>query len=133
MTKPGGVLYVAYCMNEATIIQFCFQRGGILKEPYKDLIDPVTFKASSTPEEIFTLYRREEIDALISDLKAERLHYLGTDMFTNYNREMVDGMDDDMFALYLKYHFAICERTDLTGMSYHTLDILKKMRFYEHH
>lgn len=126
VTKPGGVLYAAYCMNEATIIQFCFQRGGILKEPYKDLIDPVTFKASSTPEEIFTLYRREEIDALISDLKVKRLHFLGTDMFTNYLREMVDGMDDDMFELYLKYHFAICERADLTGMSHHTLDILRK-------
>ncbi|HOP10406.1 MAG TPA: class I SAM-dependent methyltransferase [Oscillospiraceae bacterium] len=126
VTKPNGLLYVAYCMNEATIIQFGFQRGGILKEPYKTLINPITFKASSTPDEIFTLYRKEEIDALISDLKVSRLHFLGTDMFTNYNREMIDNMDDSLFELYLKYHFAICERADLTGMSYHTLDILRK-------
>ncbi len=126
VTKPDGLLYVAYCMNEATIIQFCFQRGGFLKDRYKNLIDPVTFKASSTPEEIFTLYRKEEIDALNSNLDVKRLHFLGTDMYTNYNREMIDNMDDNLFELYLKYHFAICERSDLTGMSHHTLDVLRK-------
>jgi len=47
-------------------------------------------------------------------------------MYTNYYREMVDSMDDDTFALYLQYHFAVCERTDMTGISHHTLDVLRK-------
>ena len=31
VTKPGGYIFVAYCMNEPTIIQYAFL-GGHLKE-----------------------------------------------------------------------------------------------------
>lgn len=124
--KPGGLLFAAYCMNEATIIQFCFQRGGLRLQPYRDLVDPITFKAASTPREVFALYRKEEIDALMTALPARRLHFIGTDMYTNYYREMIDAMDEDLFERYLSYHFVICERADMVGMSHHTLDISSK-------
>lgn len=126
VTKPGGILCVAYCGNEATVIQFCFGRGMIREEPYRNLVDPVTFHCSSEPSEVFALYRREDIDALTRELCAERLHYVGTDMATNYMRGVVDSMDDEMFSLYLRYHFSICERPDCVGISHHMLDILKK-------
>ena len=126
VTRPGGVLFVAYCMNEATIIQFAFQKGNIHNEEYKNLIDPVTFKCGSDPRKIFELYRREDIDELISNLGGvRRLHFVGTDMYTKYFKQMIDEMDNKTFELYLKYHFAICERPDMTGISNHTLDILR--------
>lgn len=28
--------------------------------------------------------------------------------------------------LFLKYHFATCERPDMTGWSHHTLDVFRK-------
>ena len=126
VTKSGGLIYAAYCGNEATMIQFCFGRGMIRERRYRDLIDPVTFKASSDPAELFQLYRREDIDELLEGLGVERLHYVGTDLATNYMRQTVDEMDDELFDLYLKYHFSICERSDLVGASHHVLDILRK-------
>lgn len=126
VTKPGGIVYVAYCGNEATMVQFVFQRGMIREERYRNLIDPVTFKASSDPAELFELYRKEEIDALIVPFCVERLHYVGTDLATNYMREAVDAMEDEIFNMYLQYHFAICERPDLVGASHHILDVLRK-------
>lgn len=126
VTKHGGLIFVAYCGNEATMIQYCFGRGMIRDPHLRSKIDPVTFKASSDPAEQFQLYRREEIDALIAPFPVERLHYVGTDLATNYMRDVVDGMDDEIFALYLKYHFSICERPDLVGASHHMLDILRK-------
>jgi SAM-dependent methyltransferase len=126
VTKPGGIVYVAYCGNEATMVQFVFQRGMIREERYRNLIDPVSFKASSDPAELFELYRKEEIDALIVPFCVERLHYVGTDLATNYMREAVDAMEDEIFNLYLQYHFAICERPDLVGASHHILDVLRK-------
>ena len=126
VTKPGGIVYVSYCGNEATMVQFVFQRGMIREERYRNLIDPVTFKASSDPAELFELYRKEEIDALIVPFCVERLHYVGTDLATNYMREAVDTMEDEIFNLYLQYHFAICERPDLVGASHHILDVLRK-------
>lgn len=126
VTKPDGLIYVAYCGNEATMIQCCFGRG-MIRDPYlRSKIDPVTFKASSDPAELFQLYRREEIDALIAPFPVERMHYVATDLATNYMRDVVDGMDDEIYDLYLKYHFSICERTDLVGASHHMLDILRK-------
>lgn len=127
VTKPGGTIFAAYCGNEATMVQYCFGRGMIRQQRYKDLIDPVTFKASSDPAELFQLYRKEEIDDLMQNFSVRRLHYVGTDMATNYMRATVDEMDDELFDLYLKYHYAICERTDCVGTSHHILDIFRKL------
>lgn len=126
VTKPGGVIFAAYCGNEATMVQYCFGRGMIRQERYRSLIDPVTFKTSSDPSELFQLYRKEDIDALMADFNVTRLHYVGTDMATNYMRDVVDAMDDAMFELYLQYHFSICERADCVGTSHHILDVFRK-------
>lgn len=127
VTKKGGILFAAYCGNEATMVQYCFGKGMLKEEKYQMLVDPVTFKAASDPAELFELYRREDIDALMADFATERLHYVGTDMATNYMRSTIDEMEDDFFATYLRYHFAICERPDCVGISHHILDIHRKM------
>ena len=126
VTKPGGMIFVAYCGNEATMIQYCFGRGMLKEERYRKLVDPVTFKAGSDPAELFQLYRKEEIDELVRTFPVSRLHYVGTDLATNYMRETVDAMDPEFFDLYLRYHFSICERQDLVGASHHILDVLRK-------
>ena len=126
VTKPGGIIFAAYCGNEATMVQYCFGRGMIRQQHYRDLIDPVTFKASSDPMELFVLYRREDIDSLMQGFSVKRLHYIGTDMATNYMRGVIDEMEDDLFDLYLQYHFAICERSDCVGTSHHMLDVFRK-------
>ncbi len=126
VTRKGGIIFAAYCGNEATLVQYCFGRGMLREERYRNLVDPVTFKAASDPAELFELYRREDIDALIADFNVTRLHYVGTDMATNYMRDVVDGMDDELFSLYLQYHFAICERSDCVGTSHHILDVFRK-------
>ena len=126
VTKKGGIIFAAYCGNEATMIQFCFGRGMLKEQRYLDLVDPVTFKASSDPAELFQLYRKEDIDDLMKRFPVTRLHYVGTDMATNYMRQTIDEMDEDFFQLYLRYHFSICERSDLVGASHHILDIFRK-------
>ena len=126
VTKKGGILMAAYCGNEATMIQYCFGRGMLKEKRYQDLVDPVSFKASSDPAELFELYRKEDIDALMEGFPVKRLHYVGTDMATNYMRSTIDEMDEEFFRVYLRYHFAICERGDLVGASHHILDVMRK-------
>lgn len=127
VTKEGGTIFAAYCGNDATIVNFCFGKGMINTEPYSSLIDPVSFKAESTPEELFVLYRKEDIEALTKDLPAERLNFVGTDMAAGYISDIIDGMDDNTFRKFLDYHFYICERRDMVGVSNHFLDILRKI------
>lgn len=126
VTKPGGIVFAAYCGNDATIVQYCFGRGMLREERYKKLVDLKTFKASSDPAELFELYRKEDIDRLMDGFDVTRLHYVGTDMATNYMRNVVDEMEDGLFEMYLQYHFVICERADMVGTSHHILDVFRK-------
>lgn len=127
VTKKGGIIMAAYCGNDATIVQFCFGRGMLREQRYQELIDFDTFKASSDPAELFQLYRIEDIDALMANFLTERLHFVGTDMAANYMRNVVDEMDEEFFELFLKYHFTICERKDMVGVSHHFLDVFRKL------
>lgn len=127
VTKKGGIIMAAYCGNDATMVQYCFGRGMLKEQHYQNLVDFETFKASSDPAELFELYRIEDINSLMANFNTERLHFLGTDMATNYLRECIDAMDEDFFRLYLKYHFTICERADMVGVSHHFLDVFRKL------
>ena len=126
VTKPGGIIMAAYCGNDATMVQYCFGRGMLREQRYRDLVDFETFKASSDPAELFQLYRKEDIDALMRAFDTTRLHYVGTDMATNYMRAVIDEMEEELFRLYLRYHFTVCERADMVGVSHHILDIFRK-------
>ena len=126
ITKPGGHVFVSYCMNEGTVVRFGFLGHNILPCLAAGKIDPVSFRCYSDPEDLFVLWRREAIFALTEDLPVRRLHFVGTDMFTNYFREAVDAMSEEEFDAWLAYHRAICEREDLVGLTFHALDILEK-------
>ena len=126
VTKPGGVVFAAYCNNDMTAYGFLFGREGIKDDSLHGLIDFTTFKLSSTPKEVFALYRKEDVDRLMSNFSVTRLHYVGSDMLTRFIKDAVDEMDDKTFEIYLKYHFSICERPDMAGATYHMLDIFRK-------
>ncbi len=126
VTKKGGVVFAAYCGNDATILQFCFLRG-MLKDPkYRQLVDPVTFKAASDPTELFELHRKEDIEALRSHFPVTPLHFVASDGYAHYIRTPLAEMDDELYGAYLCYHFATCERQDMVGYSNHLLDIFRK-------
>ncbi len=128
ITKPDGVVFVAYCISDGSLIWSGFQRKVFDIADYirRGKIDPVTFDTISVPEDIFELVRKDDIDRLMDVFAVERLHYVSTDLYTNYMRDAVNAMDEEGFALYMRYHFAICERQDMVGITHHSLDIFKK-------
>lgn len=130
VTKPGGILFAAHCMSDAALIDGGFKRGNFSIADYigKGYINPETFETRSAPELIFELVRKEQIDSLMREFPVARLHFVATDLFANHMRETIDEMDDETFALYLQYHFAVCERPDLLGLTHHSLDIFRKER-----
>lgn len=127
VTKRGGYIFVAYCMNEFTVIQIGFKTGNIKEYVNKNMLTD-SFKCLSEEKDLFEMVRVEEIDELNSKFNnIERIKLIATDGATNYMRECIDNMDDATFELWLKYHFAVCERQDLIGATNHSLDILKKI------
>lgn len=126
VTKQGGVIFVAYCMGDASILQYGFGRGIIKDLIEKCMLDPETFDTFSNPWDLFELHRKEDIDALRSHFDVTQLHFLASDGYANHIREQLADMDEETYELFIKYHLATCERLDLIGYSNHTLDIFKK-------
>ena len=128
VTKPGGVIFVAYCMSDPSIVGYGFQKDNVHSLLEGGLLDPVTFATFSTPKELFQLYRKADIDAFRAALPVAPLHFAASDGYANHMRETVDGMDDRTFEVYLRYHFATCENPELVGWSHHTLDVMRKLK-----
>ncbi len=126
VTKKGGIIFAAYCNNDMTVYHFGFLKGNFKSGLYDGLVDYETFKLSSNPKEIFSLFRKEDVDSLMSNFNVTRLHYIGTDMLTRFISGAVDEMDDETFEKYVKYILCICERSDMVGASSHMLDIFRK-------
>ena len=126
VTKKGGIVFVAYCMGDASVLSYGFVRGRVHEIIEKCMLNPVTFDTFSNPWDIFELCRKEDIDELRGQFPVTQLHFVASDGYTNHMRQTVDAMDDKTYEVYLNYHFATCELLDMVGYSHHTIDIFRK-------
>ena len=125
VTRPGGFILAAYCMNEPTVVQYVFGADHLNEVLEKGMLTP-DWHCISEPKDLFAMVRPEEIASLDAGIPVERVKLVATDGATNYMRAVIDAMDDASFEKWMEYHFSICERQDLIGASHHTLDILRK-------
>lgn len=125
VTKPGGHIMVAYCMNDCVVIQVSFIQKQ-LKHHLENKMLTEDFHCLSKPEDLFSMVRIEEIHELTEKLPVDRLKTIATDGHTIYMRDVVNEMDDETFNYWIKYHLSTCERQDLIGATNHSLDILEK-------
>ena len=126
VTRPGGYVLVAYCMNEPTVIQYVFGLNKLHEVMDLNMLTP-DWHCVSEPKDLFEMVRTEDIAALDAEVPVKRIKLVATDGATNYKRDYIDAMDDDTFARWMDYHFTICERSDLIGASHHTLDVMQKI------
>ena len=125
VTKPGGHILVAYCMNEPTVIQYVFAQDHLREVTDRNMLS-ADWHCISKPEDLFEMVRPEEIAELDAAVPVGRIKLVAADGATNYMRQIIDAMDQETFDRWMDYHFTICERQDLIGASHHTLDILRK-------
>ena len=126
VTKKDGIVFVAYCMGDASVLSYGFVRGRVHEIIEKCMLNPVTFDTFSNPWDICELCRKEDVDELRGQFPVTQLHFVASDGYTNHMRQTVDAMDDKTYEVYLNYHFATCERLDMVGYSHHTIDIFRK-------
>jgi len=124
VTKPGGLLYAAYCVSDMSLHYHGFIKGHIEYLIAKGMADPETFHCHSEPKDLFQLMRKDDILALAAPLPCTRLHYVATDGPIELMRKAIGKMTPKQFELYMKYRYAICEREDMAGATNHSLDIL---------
>lgn len=125
VTKPGGVIFVAYCMNEYGVITYGFKERHIV-ECMEENRFANDFKIISQPQTLYDYVRIEDIDALNEAEDLERLTIFSPDGPANYMRTFLNQLSQEEFEAFVQYQFAICERPDLIGAGAHTVDIIRK-------
>jgi len=125
VTKPGGVILVAYCMNEYGVITYAFKEKHILECMEENRLSN-DFKTLSFKENLYDYMRIENINQLNQDVDLERIKIISPDGPANYMRPFLNQLSDEEFEHFIAYQMATCERADLIGAGAHTVDILKK-------
>ena len=128
VTRTGGVILVAYCMNEYSVLTFGFKENNI-KESIKNNRLSEDFHVLSEEKDLYDYVRIEDINLVNSMVgQLERIKLITPDGPANYMRPILNAMDEETFRLFLQYHFSTCERQDILGASAHTLDILRVIK-----
>ena len=125
VTKCGGIIMVAYCMNEYGVLTYAFKERHIL-ECVKENRLTEDFHTVSEPEDLYDYMRIEDINKLVEATGLRRIKILSPDGPANYMRPFLNQLTEEEFEQFIGYQMATCERGDLIGAGAHTLDILRK-------
>lgn len=127
VTKPGGVILVAYCMNEYGVITYGFKERHVLECMQQGRFAE-DFRTISSPDTLYDYMRIEDIDALNEAEGLERIRIISPDGPANYIRPFLNQLSEEEFEVFVRYQMAVCERADLIGAGAHTTDILRKVK-----
>ena len=125
VTKEGGYILVAYCMNEYSVITYGFKERHILHCIKEGLIDK-NFRVNPKEGELYDYVRIEDIDAINEACNLKREKIIGVDGAADYMRPFLNQLSEEEFEIFLQYQLSVCERYELLGASAHSLDILRK-------
>ena len=125
VTKPGGVILVAYCMNEYGVLTYAFKEKHI-NECMEEKRLTEDFHTISQKENLYDYMRLEDINAHLESSGLERIKIISPDGPANYMRPFLNQLSEEEFEYFVQYQMATCERMDLIGAGAHTLDILRK-------
>ena len=125
ITKNGGLIFVAYCLNDYSIITYAFVENHI-KEVIKNRKLTSDFITKTSEEDLYSYDTLETINKLkeASDLKREII--FSPDGPTDYIRKTVNDMDEETFKIYLNYIEKISSIPELIGAGSHIVDVLRK-------
>lgn len=123
VTRPGGRILVAYCMNEYSVLTYGFKEGHVL-DCLADGRLSEDYHCVSGPKELYDYVRLEDINRLNELAGLRRETILSPDGPANYMRPVLHAMDEETFERFMDYHWSVCERPELLGAGAHTLDIL---------
>lgn len=121
VTKPNGIIMVAYVMNDYGIITRIFKEGHY--EELNEVDSQYHIKADE--HQLYHMVRIDDINQYNQLAQLERIKIIACDGQADYMRDTLNHMSEEEFEIFLDYHLKTCERYELLGASSHTLDILR--------
>lgn len=125
VVRPGGVVLVAYIMNEYSVITYAFKERHIKEGMENGMLDE-SFHCTKKANDLYSFVRTEDIEELNQTVGLNRAEIIAADGAANYIRPFLNALDEKEFEYFIEYHLSTCERADLLGASGHLVDILRK-------
>ena len=125
VVREGGFIFVAYIMNEFSVITYAFKERHIREAMETGMLDE-NFHCTKTANDLYHMVRVEDLDELNDLVGLNRIQLIAADGAANYLRPYLNALDEEEFKYFIDYHLATCERADLMGASGHLVDILQK-------
>lgn len=123
ITKPGGVIFVAYLMNEYSMLSYCFDEERIGDLLAKGVVDE-DFHVKVQEGELYDYVRLEDIDRLNRKADLERVTIFSPDGASDYMRTRLNRMSEETFRHFIDYQKCISERMELIGAGSHVVDVV---------
>lgn len=123
VTKPDGFVFVAYLMNEYSILSYCFDEERIADLMARGVVDN-DFHIRAQDDELYDYVRMEDVNHLNAMAGLERVTVFSPDGAADYMRTRLNRMSDETFRLFIEYQKRISERMDLIGAGSHIVDVL---------
>jgi len=124
ITRPGGIIFVAYIMNEYGVLTYGFKEKHIIESMENGKID-ADFQTHPGQDDLYSFVRLEEIDKLNEEAGLSRVKIFSPDGPANHMRPFINALSEQEFDRFVQYQMTVCERKDLLGASAHTVDILR--------
>lgn len=124
VTKPGGLIFVAYLMNEYSILSYCFDEERINDLMARGVVSD-DFHVRVQDGELYDYVRLDDINRLNREAGLERVTIFSPDGAADYMRTRLNQMSTETFARFIEYQRCISERPELIGAGSHTVDVLR--------
>lgn len=124
VTKPGGLIFVAYLMNEYSILSYCFDEERIGDLLARGMVSP-DFHVKVQEGELYDYVRLEDINRLNEKAGLTREIIFSPDGAADYMRTRLNRMSEETFAHFLEYQKCISDRPELIGAGSHVVDVLR--------
>ena len=125
VTKPGGLIFTAYLMNEYSILSYCFDEDRIGDLLDRGLVDS-QFHIRAQGDELYDYVRVTDIDRLNKAAGLERVTIFSPDGTADYMRTRLNRMREDTFRHFIEYQKCVSERLDLIGAGSHVVDVARR-------
>jgi len=124
VTKPGGLIFVAYLMNEYSILSYCFDEDRIGDFLKRGVVD-ADYHIQAQADELYDYVRLDDVDRLNERAGLERVTIFSPDGAADYMRTRLNQMSDETFSHFIEYQKVISERQDLIGAGSHVVDVVR--------
>ena len=113
--KDGGKIFFAFISNDFVFLtEFGYDINYFSNGDY----DKDTFKLNDFP---FVFHTVEAARNLLQKCDIDILHEVASDGASELLATRINEMSEEDYAQYLRYHFYICEKPEMIGMSNHLL------------